>query len=973
MSIAVIGLACRFPGAASVAEYWQVLRDGRCTISRFDDEELRAAGVAPALLADPRYVKAGTVVPGLDLFDAPFFGCTPREAELMDPQQRLLLECAWEALESAGWGGDRPRRTGVFVGCGLSGYLLRNVLPNRDLLDAVGLHPALIANDRDFVTRLSYKLDLEGPSLAVSTACSTSLVAVHLACQSLLAQECDLALAGGVRLQVRREGYLYAEGGILSPDGRCRAFDARAQGTVPGDGAGVVVLKRLDEALRDRDPIRAVVRGTAVNNDGAGKVGFTAPSVLGQARVIAEALAVAEVDPGTVSYVEGHGTGTALGDPIEVAALTRAFGGARNGGPTCALGSVKSNQGHADAAAGVAGLIKTVLALEHREIPPSLFFESPNPRAELERSPFRVAAELLPWETNGAPRRAGVSAFGMGGTNAHVVLEEAPAAAVAPATTGASAPWQLLTVSARTESASGRAAAELADHLEAHPELRLEDVAYTLQVGRKGFEVRRALVARDREEAIRELRGGQEEKLQVEGGRVRELVELGRRWVAGEAVDWSAVEGGSARRRVPLPTYPFERARHWIEAPDLAGQGAAGFLPPRSFASLRSAQDDGAQGDPPQAALRPRSSLATPHAEPTTDAERAVVAIWREALGVDRIGLHDDFFDLGGDSMTAVQVAARLGERFGRAISPDALLEGSTVADLARLLTSAAPDATGRPDLPAALAPLQPHGSLPPLFLVHPVGGHVYVYRELARLLGSERPVWGLKARGLEDDQEPFATVEEMAAHYVEAVTAVQAQPPYLLGGLSFGGTVAFEMALRLGAENVALLALIDTAGPGQMPARLADEPEVMVYLADSAAAEHGLDAEALRALSDDERLARFVAEMRRHDPQLAAVGLDDVRRFLRVVTASTNAMWAYAPAPLAGPSGPVVFFRARDRRARYDAPNPELPWLDLAGGGVTVHVVPGNHVDMLSRDHVGPLAAKLARHLEETASWSRR
>jgi amino acid adenylation domain-containing protein len=508
--VAVIGMAGRFPGAASVDAFWRNLREGVESVTFFSDEELLAAGVDAALVADPNYVKARAILDGVDLFDAGFFGYTPREAAILDPQQRIFLEVAWEALENAGYdaaGWDGA--IGVFAGAGMNAYL-GNLVSHPDLLASVGGFQAMISNDKDFLpTRVSYKLDLKGPSFNVQTACSTSLVAVHVACQQLLHGECDMALAGGATVLLPvRGGYLYEEGGILSRDGHCRPFDAEAAGTIGGSGAAVVVLKRLADALDDGDTVYAVVRGSALNNDGAGKIGFTAPGIEGQAAVISQALAVAGVEPSTIGYVETHGTGTALGDPIEVAALKQAFGGAgtvsRGSAGTCGLGAVKSNVGHLDTAAGVAGLIKTVLALHHGEIPATLHFARPNPRLELDASPFYVVDRLTPWPAQAGPRRAGVSAFGIGGTNAHVVLEQAPAAAAAAAA-AAGRPAQLLVLSARSEAALEEATDNLARHLAATPELHLADAAYTLQVGRKAFPHRRVLLCHERAEAAAAL------------------------------------------------------------------------------------------------------------------------------------------------------------------------------------------------------------------------------------------------------------------------------------------------------------------------------------------------------------------------------------------------------------------------------------------------------------------------------------
>ncbi|KRV49162.1 beta-ketoacyl synthase [Wenjunlia vitaminophila] len=508
--VAIIGMAGRFPGAPDVDAFWENLAAGREGITSFSVEELREAGVPEALLQRDDFVRSKGVLDDADRFDEGFFGYSPREAEILDPQHRVFLECAWEALETAG---IDPRtfqgRIGVFAGAGPNSYLLFQVMNNQRVIDSVGMHQILLAGDKDFLaTRVSYKLDLTGPSITVQTACSTSLTAVHLACQSLLGGECDIAIAGGVSVTAPlRNGYLYEPGGILSPTGQCRAFAADASGTVAGNGVGAVVLRRLADARTGGDVVDAVIRGTAINNDGALKAGYTAPSVDGQAEVIAEALAVADVDPATVGYVETHGTGTPLGDPIEVAALTRAFREHTEDRGFCAIGSVKSGVGHLDAAAGVTGLIKAVLALKHEAIPATLHCDEPNPALELDTSPFFVATETRPWPRRDTPRRAGVSSFGIGGTNVHVVLEEAPADH--PAGGAQDAPARrvrLLPLSAKGTPALADGARRLADHLEHHPELDLDDVAHTLAARRRAFDHRAAVVCRDHDEAVAALR-----------------------------------------------------------------------------------------------------------------------------------------------------------------------------------------------------------------------------------------------------------------------------------------------------------------------------------------------------------------------------------------------------------------------------------------------------------------------------------
>jgi acyl transferase domain-containing protein/thioesterase domain-containing protein len=501
--IAVIGMAGRFPGARDINQFWRNLRDGVEGISFLSDDQLRASGVSAAELAAPDYVKAASVFAGVDLFDAGFFGFSPKDAAIMDPQHRHFLECSWEALENAGWSPDEfDGRIGVYAGSGMNSYLIHNLLANSQLVAETGIFALKqTGNDKDVLaTRVSYQFGLNGPSLSVQTACSTSLVAIHLACQSLLNHECDMTLAGGVTIEIPHgHGYIYREGEILSQDGHCRAFDADSSGTIFGSGAGVVVLRRLEDAIKDGDFVHAIVRGTAINNDGARKVGFLAPSVSGQAEVIAEALAIAGVAPESISYIEAHGTGTTIGDPIEIRALTSAFAQSTDRKGYCAIGSLKTNIGHLDAAAGVAGFIKAVLALEHAQIPPSLNYSKPNPLIDFNNTPFFVNTRLRPWESNGHPRRAGVTALGIGGTNAHAILEEAPLT-----TSGDSRPWQLLTLSAKSSSAVDAECRNLARHLSENS-TNLADAAYTCHVGRKGFGVRRAIVCCDLMDATNAL------------------------------------------------------------------------------------------------------------------------------------------------------------------------------------------------------------------------------------------------------------------------------------------------------------------------------------------------------------------------------------------------------------------------------------------------------------------------------------
>ncbi|MBT2230339.1 type I polyketide synthase [Nonomuraea sp. NEAU-A123] len=509
--IAIVGMAGHFPGASDVGAFWNNLREGVESISFFSEEELLAAGVAPDLIHDPSYVPARPVLDDVSGFDAAFFGLSPRMAAITDPQQRAFIEVCWEALEQAGYAVPESRgRVGVFGGSNISTYLLRMGEHLLNDEEEVSHYEIIMGNDKDaLTTTVSYLFDLYGPSVAVQTFCSTSLVAAHLAVQSLRNGECELALAGGVSIRVPdRIGHKFGPGGQESPDGHVRTFDARARGSMFGDGAAVVLLKRLSDAVRDGDHIWAVIRGSAMNNDGALKVGFTAPSVVGQARVIADAMADAGVTGEDISYIEAHGTATELGDPIELAALTRAFGETEET-QYCPIGSVKTNIGHLDRAAGASGLIKTSLALREQVIPASLHYTSPNPEIDFENSPFYVNAQLSPWRTrDGRPRIAGINSLGMGGTNVHMVVEEAPVRPPAPPVSSESSRrYQVLPVSARNATAADQAGERLGRHLAAAPGIRLADVAFTLQVGRKTFEHRRVAVVDSVESAAAVLTG----------------------------------------------------------------------------------------------------------------------------------------------------------------------------------------------------------------------------------------------------------------------------------------------------------------------------------------------------------------------------------------------------------------------------------------------------------------------------------
>ncbi|MDO0911791.1 beta-ketoacyl synthase N-terminal-like domain-containing protein [Streptomyces sp. DT2A-34] len=648
-AVAVVGMSGRFPGAPDLDTYWANLRDGVCTLSTFTEKELLADGADAAELSSPAYVRAQGRLPDADRFEADLFGFNRTEAAALDPQHRVLLETAWSALEDAGRApltapsaaaAAGPPRTGVYVGGSPTEHALA-AGTDPALAASIGALQVRILTDREFLAPwISYRLGLEGPSMTVQTACSTSLTAVHLAVQALLLGECDMALAGGVAIgSVRKQGYVHYQGGIFSPDGRCRPFDEKAAGTVPGSGVGVLVLRRLQDALADGDPVRAVIRGTAVTNDGSGKVGFTAPGVDRQSAAITEAWAAAGLEPSAAQYVEAHGTGTELGDRIELEAASAAFAG----GAGIGLGSVKSNIGHADAAAGAAALIKTILMLEHATLAPTVDVTSPV--AALRGSPLRLVTETEEWPSRaGLPRLAGVTSVGIGGTNVHVVVQEAPAR---PAPADDAVRPLVLPLSARTEPQLAAAAERLASALRTPDAPSLAAVAHTLRTGRVPMPVRAYVVAGTRGEAADRLTA------LAEGRRDTTTDPLGEAWLKGEQVTWPALDGDVRRARIP--TYPFAGESY----------GALTLIGP-------AAQEPRVEAAPGATAPAPQDELGD-----------KVTELVIEALDLNSAAdLAQTYFEAGGDSLTAVHLAGRLRDELGIDVPIQLFLEPITLKDM---------------------------------------------------------------------------------------------------------------------------------------------------------------------------------------------------------------------------------------------------------------------------------------------------
>lgn len=1112
-AVAIIGMAGRFPGASSTGEFWENLCKGVESVTHFSDNELDPS-IDSELTKRSNYIKARGILNDSENFDASFFKINPREAEMMDPQHRIFLEVAWEALEDSGYPPDGHNRLiGVYAGMGENTYFANHIQRRQDLINTFGVHQTRLLNLPDYLaTRVSYKFNLKGPAVSVATGCSTSLVAVCQGVDSLMSYQSDIVIAGGIFVCCpQKQGYLYQEGGILSSDGHCRAFDKDARGTVFSNGAGAIILKRLDEAIEEGDHIYCVIRGTGMNNDGSERVSFTAPSVDGQAQVVALAQAAAGIHPETVTYIEAHGTGTPIGDPIEIRALTQAFRAGTDKKGFCAIGSVKTNIGHLDAAAGVAGLIKTALCLKHGMLPPSIHFTKPNPKLDIENTPFYVNTVLTRWKsTKTSPRRAGVSSFGVGGTNAHVVLEEPPV----PNISGKSRAWQLLCLSGKTDDALEKLTANLSNHLKQHPELNPADVAYTLMVGRKHFNFRRMIVfqaspdgfstkdpfepdqlmtssrmpvkrdvvfmfsgqgsqyvnmgselyqterefqtkvdqcseilmnylgfdlrevlypADDKFEQAEELlqqtyitqpalfvieyalatlwiswgvkpramvghsigeyvaaclsgvfsledalglvakRGrliqglprGTMMAVLGDENTVRELIAddlclavingpslcvvsgensdvirletklvsqnihfrylktshafhskmldpvlkdyysivkdiplnppeipfvsnasgqwitqeeamdpaywvkhlrqtvrfsncvdllaneeyrifleigpgqtlaslvrqhpgkmssqvvlsstrrpdekksdsafilntLGHIWMSGFDIDWNGLYADEMRRRVPLPPYPFQSRRHWIEA----GKSACD--------ESETVYDNFEEYETPDALAIKSQESAKSLVQTMSSGykvENAVAKIWKEILGVERVGIKDNFFELGGSSIVALSLFARIEKVFGKKLPLAILYSAPTVIKMAEIIKE-----DRWSNHWSSLVPIQAngHSNRKPIFFIHGAGGNILIYRDLAKYLGPEQPVYGLQSQGLDGKQSYHINIEDMACHYIREIKSIQPEGPYMLCGYCMGGSVALEMAQQLHGkgDQTSLLALLET------------------------------------------------------------------------------------------------------------------------------------------------------------------
>jgi acyl-CoA synthetase (AMP-forming)/AMP-acid ligase II/alkylation response protein AidB-like acyl-CoA dehydrogenase/3-oxoacyl-(acyl-carrier-protein) synthase/thioesterase domain-containing protein/acyl carrier protein len=941
-AVAIIGMDCRFPGAESADAYWQLVRNGVDSIVEVPKDRWDLAQYYDAKPGTPGklYTRHGGFLPleTVEGFDAEFFRLTNAEAVAMDPQQRLLLQVSYGALQNAGQvvGANKNRAealtTGVYMGVCFDDYAR---LAHRGGTSDITPYSALGNSKSIAAGRISYALGLTGPNVSLDTACSSSLMAVHMACQSLRSGETDMALAGGVNLMLLPDVSIgFCQMRALSIIGRTRAFDAEADGYVRGEGCGVVVLKRLSDALAHHDNIVAVISGSATNHDGASN-GLTAPNGRAQEAVIRQALHNANLAPDDVQYVEAHGTGTPLGDPIEATALANAIRRTPNGAPLY-MGSVKANMGHLEGAAGIAGLMKVALSLQRKEIPPQLHFSTPNPKIPWERSNIVVPEEVVPWPDGEHGRNAGVSSFGMSGTNVHVVLSAAAESEyVVPQTPRP----ELIVLSAKSTQALDAAKVALASHLESHPEQPLADVSYSLLIGRDAFAHRWGCVAKSHAAAVTQLRDGVETSPIGEDADSASHLELLDAWRTGLELDWSAFEQGTARRIVPLPTYPFANKRHFVEHRSVVDASPVAQLP--------------ANG-------RQVSIKAL---------EKGLLTLVQQMLGVEEVSRDADFFELGGDSLLATQVIHGIAQTFGVVLPIEQMFDTPTVATLAAAAHVAQRGEGTKPPWLVMLQPGAPDRN--PLFCMHPAGGSVFCYRDLiASLDDPDLPVYGFEDPGLYSDR-PYEGISGGAAYFLGTVRRIQPQGPYNLVGYSYGGNMAFEMAVQLKRDGheVGLLALLDSFPPTAYENMTGNRTRILAAVAEMVAlifnkSERDWYTEEFRAMTWTDQKAYVVDTLTSDAVGFVMPPSEFSGRILD--TAVANFLELHSHKPQVQYDGDLTYFWAKEKipqslasMLQYEIPDDLVGegWGPLTAGRVDANFVDGHHFSMFQSENIDRLA----------------
>jgi 3-oxoacyl-(acyl-carrier-protein) synthase/thioesterase domain-containing protein/acyl carrier protein len=952
-AVAIIGMDCRFPGAADSAEaYWQLVRNGVDAVVEVPEDRWDLAQHYDAKPGTPGklYARHGGFLPRetVEGFDAEFFRLSKAEAVAMDPQQRLLLQVSYGALQNAGQvvGANSERAqeltTGVYVGVCFDDYAR---LVHAGGTSEITPYSALGNSKSVAAGRISYALGLTGPNVSLDTSCSSSLLAVHLACQSLRSGETDMALAGGVNLMLLPEVSIgFCQMRALSVAGRTRTFDADADGYVRGEGCGVVVLKRLSDAVANRDNVIAVISGSATNHDGASN-GLTAPNGRAQEAVIRQALRNAKLAPEHMQYVEAHGTGTPLGDPIEATALANAMQRTPEDAPLY-VASVKANMGHLEGAAGIAGFMKVALALQRKEIPPQLHFSTPNPKIPWERSNIVVPQEVVPWPDGERGRNAGVSSFGMSGTNVHIVLS----AAAEPKSTLAEPPRrELIVLSAKNSHALDAAKVALASHLESHPEQPLADIAYSLAVGREAFAHRWGCAAKSHAEAVAQLRGDCESPAGGDDAPAGTQQETFDAWLSGQHVDWAVYERDTARRIVPLPTYPYSNKPHFVEHRRMTNAA-------------------------------PVASLPTTGRQVSIKAlERGLSTLVQQMLDVDEVPRDADFFALGGDSLLATQVIHGIAQTFGVVLPLEQMFDTPTVATLAAATHVAQRGEGTKPPWLVTLQAGAPDRN--PLFCMHPAGGSVFCYRDLiASLDDPELPVYGFEDPGLYSER-PYEGITGGAAYFLGTIRRIQPQGPYNLVGYSYGGNMAFEMAVQLKRDghDVGLLALLDSFPPTAYRSMTNDRTRILAAVAEMVSlifekSERDWYTGEFQGMTWTEQQAYVVDALTSDSAGTAMPPSEFSGRILE--TAVTNFLELHAHKPDVQYAGDLSYFWAKEtiptRLAsllQYEIPDDLVGdgWGPLTTGRVDTNFVDGHHFTMFHSANIDGLASAFGEALRRT------
>ncbi|WP_455810433.1 beta-ketoacyl synthase N-terminal-like domain-containing protein [Clostridium butyricum] len=778
LRIAVVGMAGRFPDADSVENLFENCLKGIVSIKRYNDDELIEAGIKKKNIEHENYIKYGSFIKDIDKFDNTFFKMTQLEASLIDPQQRLFLKCSWEALENANYSPEKyDGRIGVFSSSSLSTYLINNILKSNYYRDKDFDYPTLIGNDKDFLsTRVSYKLGLSGPSISLQCGCSSSLAAIHYACQSIKNNESDMAIAGGVSITVpQKMGYFYKEGGNFSKDGQVRAFDINASGMVKGNGCGVVILKALSKAIEDHDYIYAVIDSSSINNDGKNKVGYTAPSISGQTSVIKDSLYKSGIDYNKIRYIEAHGTGTRLGDPIEMKALSNSY--KINNKNKIIVGSVKSNIGHLDAAAGVTGFIKASMILNKGVIPKSVNFKSPNPQINFDKIPFRVESKENIKLNKSDKNYVAVSSLGIGGTNVHIILEDFRNNKSHKNYNKS----YVLPLSAKTEQSLEMQKSNLLEFLKKHENLNISDVSFSLCFGRTDFKVRDYIIASDITEAIERL-----SRNNIDSYDNEKLKELADQWKEGKLILWESLFNEEDVYRIPLPTYPFDEKSLWISPSNQINQ---------------------------EEVYTNKANMSSLHVSQLTkkDIINKIVDIWSTDLDMD-IKTNDDFFDIGGDSLIAIDIISDLNKVFEINLNLNILSKISTPELLGDYIYVNKINSSSI-DLQNITKIISSEKSNKNLFLVHPAGGSTYCYNVLAKYLEENINIYAIS---FPENIDVNLEINDLAKIYAEEINKIQPDGNLYIGGYSFGGNVAMQMVKNLNdkGRKIEKIFMIDSIPP---------------------------------------------------------------------------------------------------------------------------------------------------------------